>query len=362
VNNFNSNIINNMLIHYSGLMKEGTKDFGNDFMSESIFRDIDTDRNRELSQSEIDKAKPKLIEYIQKVLQKDSFYAELHFDSEYTENLKQIDKSSAKTASEQIIQNNLNKAIKLIYDYAKNHPDDLVVQKYAQKLKEIISNGNLKLVDIADKGVGGRANKNPDGTDEILIENHDNISNLSVDYLLETLLHELRHTMETDNINSKAEELEAEETARELQKKISGNVIFKNNINDFTKGYVGYAEASPGTYKIPLNTGIAVWYKPLEVAMGENNELVIKSDLQKDMGNVYIEDHVQFGDKKDNEGNPLPISAKCIIKDSEGNVVQEYDYGNYDEQTRRFDYHSIHFKQIKLKNNNTNFTNFGFGI
>ena len=96
--------------------------------------------------------------------------------------------------------------------------------------------------------------------------------------------------------------------------------------------------------------------------MGENNELVIKSDLQKDMGNVYIEDHVQFGDKKDNEGNPLPISAKCIIKDSEGNVLQEYDYGSYDEQTRSFNYHSIYFKQAKLKINNTNFTNFGFGV
>lgn len=357
MNNFNSNIVNNMLIHYSGLMKEGTKDFGGDFMSESIFRDIDTDRNGELSQSEIDKAKPKLIEYIQKVLQKDSFYAELHFGEEYTENLKQIDKSSDKTVSEQIIQNNLNKAIELIYKYAENHPEDIVVQQYAQKLKEIISNGNLKLVDIADKGVGGRANKKPDGTDEILIENHDNISNLSVDYLLKTLLHELRHTMETDSINSKAEELEAEETARELQKKISGNVIFNNNINDFTKGYVGYAEASPGTYQIPPNTGIAVWYKPLDVVMGENNELVIKSDLQKDMGNVYIEDHVQFGDKKDSDGNPLPISAKCIIKDNEGNVLQEYDYGSYDEKKRSFDYHSIHFKQVKLNN-----TNFNFGL
>lgn len=355
MNNFNSNIVNNMLIHYSGLMKEGTKDFGGDFMSESIFSDIDTDRNGELSQSEIDKAKPKLIEYIQKVLQKDSFYAEVHFGEEYTENLKQIDNSSDKTVSEQIIQNNLNKAIELIYKYAENHPDDLVVQKYEQKLKEIISNGNLKLVDIAEKGVGGRANKNPDGIDEILIENHDDISNLSVDYLLETLLHELRHTMETDNINSKAEELEAEETARELQKKISGNLIFNNNINDFTKGYVGYAEASPGTYQIPPNTGIAVWYKPLEVVMGENGELVIKSDLQKDMGNVYIEDHVQFGNKKDSEGKLLPISAKCIIKDNEGNVIQEYDYGSYDEQTRSFDYHRIHFKQIRLKNINLNF-------
>ena len=161
--------------------------------------------------------------------------------------------------------------------------------------------------------------------------------------------------LETDNINSKAEELEAEKTARELQKKISGNLIFNNNINDFTKGYVGYAEASPGTYQIPANTGIAVWYKPLEVVMRENGELVIKSDLQKDMENVYIEDHVQFGDKKDSEGNSLPISAKCIIKDNEGNVIQEYDYGSYDEHTRSFDYHRIHFKQIRLKNINFNF-------
>lgn len=359
MSNFNLNIVNNMLIHYSGLMKAGTKDFGGDFMSESIFRDIDTDYNGEISQSEIDTAKPKLAEYIKKVLQRDSFYAELHFDSEYTENLKSLDKSSEKTTSEQIVQKNLDKVVTMIYEYAENHPDDKVAQKYVQKLKEIISDGNLKLVDIDDKGIVGRANKKPDGKDEILIENHDSISNLSVDYLLKTLLHELRHTMETDKINSKAEELEAEETAKKLQKKISGKIIFNSNISNFTKGYVDYAEASPGTYNIPENTGIAVWYKPLEVLMGEDNILVIKSDIQEDFGNAYIEDHVQFGNKKDQNGNALPISAKCIIKDAQGNIMQEMDYGSYNEQTRCFDYHSVHFKQLKLKYSNKKQPSFG---
>ena len=43
MDNLNSNIVNNMLIHYSALMKEGAKDFGGDFTSISIFHSIDSD-------------------------------------------------------------------------------------------------------------------------------------------------------------------------------------------------------------------------------------------------------------------------------------------------------------------------------
>lgn len=349
MDNLNSNIVNNMLIHYSALMKEGVKDFGGDYTSISIFHSVDTDGDGKLSKAEIEEAKKGLTDCIKKEVQKCNFYAEHFFSEEYTENLKHINKSSNKSASEQIVQNNLNKAIAMIFEYVKNNPDDLVVQKYANKLRELISDGRIKLVDISEQGVAGLAVKDKNGKDEILIENHDSVRHLSVNYLLQTLLHELRHSMETDYVNSKAEELEAEQASRELQKKISGKDIYNGNINNFLKGYDGYAEASPGTYQIPQNTGIAVWYKPLEVAMDENNKLVIKSDLQKEMGDVYIEDHVQFGDKKDVEGNPLPISAKCIIKDSDGNVVHEYDYGKYNEKLRRFNYIRVRLKQIALK-------------
>ena len=346
----NPDVINNMFIHYSGLMQAGTTDFGEDETSMSIFHSIDTDGNGELSQPEIDKAKPGLIGRIKKELQKFKFNAEEYFGEEYTENLKHIDKSSDKSASEQIVQNNFNKAVSMIYEYAEKHPEDTVIQKYSNKLREIMSNGNIRLVDIPEQGFEGLAFKTKRGKDGIFVENHDSMAHLSVNYLLQTILHELRHTMETDYIDSKAEELEAEQTARELQKKITGKETDNADINDFLDAYEDYAEASPGTYKIPPNTGIAVWYKPLKTEMDENNKFVIKSGLQKDMGNVYIEDHVQFGDKNDNEGNSLPTSAKCIIKDKKGNVIQEYDYGKYNEQTRSFDYMSVREMQISLKN------------
>ena len=359
MDNLNSNIVNNMLIHYSALMKEGAKDFGGDFTSISIFHSIDSDGDGKLSKSEIEKAKPGLTDCIQKEVKKCNFYAEHFFSDEFTENLKHVHKSSNKSASEQIVQNNLNKAVAMIFEYVKNNPDDLVVQKYANKLRELISDGRIKLVDIPDQGVAGLAVKDKNGKDEILIENHDSVRHLSVNYVLQTLLHELRHSMEKDDVNSKAEELEAEQTARELQKRISGKEIYNCKINNFLKGYAGYAEASPGTSQIPQNTGIAVWYKPLEIAMDENNKLVIKSDLQKEMGNVYIEDHVQFGDKKDDEGNPLPVSAKCIIKDSDGNVIKEYDYGKYNEKMRRFNYIRVRLKQVAMSNQDSIKTAYG---
>lgn len=357
MSDFDANVINNMIIHYSGLMKSETKSFGSDFMSKSIFKDIDLNKDGKLQQNEIDKAIPNLATYIEKVLKTDDFYGNIHFGEEYTQALTQTTEKSDKTRSQQIIENNLNKAVNMIMQYAASNPNDKTIQKYANKLSEIIENNNLKLTDIESEGIVGRANKKENGTDEILIDNNDNINNLSVNYLLQTLLHELRHTFETDNINSKAEEIEAEKTARELQEKISGQKIFNNSIESFAKCYSVYAEASPGTYSIPENTGIAVWYKPVDVTMTQNNKLIIKSDIQESMNNLLIEDHVQFGNQKDENGNPYPISAKCLLKDKDGNIVQEFDYGDYNINTRSFnDYHKVHLQQAKLKiNQNNNF-------
>lgn len=348
MSDFDLNIVKNMLTHYSGLMKAGTRDFGGDFMSASIFKNIDTNKDGELQQDEIDKAKPNLTAYIQEVLEKDDFYANIHFGETYTKGLTKTDDKSDKTKSEQIIENNLKIACDLIMAYT-NFPDEELA-KYAKKLSEIVANNNLKLTDIDASGVNGRAVKNEQGLDEILIDNHDSIRNLSVGYLVQTLLHELRHTMEKDTLNSKAEEVEAEETARRLAEKITGQITFNESIANFAKGYNGYAEASPGTYSIPQNTGISVWYKPAEVTMTEDNNLIIKSDMQKDLDNMFIEDHVKFGKEKDEDGDAYPVSAECFIKDKDGNIIHKFDYGDYDPQKRSFNYFKVHLEITKLKN------------
>lgn len=348
-NNVDKQIIDNMRTHYSGLMKVGARDFGGDFMSKTIFDMVNTNKADGLTQEEIDAAMPNLDTYIAKSIEKDSFYAELHFGKSYTDAASKTDNTSDKTVSEQIIENNLNEAVEMIYTYAQQHPDDATIQKFASKLKEIKDNGKLILTNIEPAGVAGRAIKNEDGSDTLLIDNRDSMNNLTAEYLLQTLLHELRHTMETDDLNSKAEEVEAETISRELADKISGTKRYEEPLSYFAQSYNGYAEASPGTYNIPQNTGIAVWYKPQEVTMDENNNLVIKSDPQPDLNGATIEEHVQFGNQKDENGNPIPVSAQRIIKDANGEVIFSMDYGEYNLKKRAFDYFKMHMEQIKLK-------------
>ena len=349
-NNINPEILKNMKIHYTGLLKEGIKTLGGDFMSESIFTSLDTDKNKSLSKAEIDAGLQNLDSYIKKSLEKDDFYADLYFDSSYTEGLKKVDKNSSKTPSEQIVDNNVQNAINLIMNYAKEHPEDSEIQKYANKLDELVKSGNLRLQDIDDSdSVAGRATKE-NNQDVILIDNKDIIGNLNGDNLLKTLLHELRHTLENDSINSKAEELEAETSSRRIAKKINPVPQWDNPIEHFLDGYNGYAEASPGTYNIPINSGIAVWYKPAEVTQ-KDNVVIIKSEQQENLKQGHIEDHITFGNEKDENGNPLPISAVRNVYDSEGNIIFTQDYGEYDKEKKSFNYLKIKIEQMKLEIN-----------
>ena len=348
-NNIDPQILANMKTHYSGLMKVGTTDFGGDFMSQIIFNMVNTDKTNGLTQEEIDAAMPQLDSFIKKSIEKDSFYADMYFGKTYTEGAAKTDKTSDKTTSEQIIENNLKQATEMIFEYAKKHPDDSTIQGIAKKLKELTDRGKIILTDIKGRGIAGQANRDSDNTDIVLIENHDSAGNLSPDYLLRTLLHELRHTMETDDINSKAEEVEAETFSRAYAELITERPQFYESITWFEKGYGGYATASPGTYNIPENTGLAIWYKPNEVSMDENNKLVITSDAQADLNGAIIEDHVQFGDQKDENGNPIPTSAQRIIKDSEGKVIFSMDYGEYNIKKKAFNYFNMYMEQIKLK-------------
>ena len=350
-NNINQQIISNMKTHYSGLMKTGATNFGEDFMSKTIFDCVNTDKKDGLTQAEIDAAMANLDSYIMKSIEKDSFYAELHFGKSYTEAAAKTNPSSSKTVSEQIVENNLNDAVEMIFAYAKQHTEDTMVQKLSEKLREIQANGKLILTDIESGGVAGRAIKNDDGTDTILIDNRDSMSNLTTEYLLHTLLHELRHTLETDNINSRAEEVEAESVSRELADKITGKKRFEPSLSEFEKSYGILAQASPGTYNIPQNTGIAVWYKPDDVTMDDNTHtLTIRSGQQEDLKGAVIEDKVQFGTQKDENGNPIPVSAQRIIKDKEGNIISTVDYGEYNTKKKQFNYFKVYQEQIKLKN------------
>lgn len=348
-NNISSEVQNNMRIHYTGLLKEGTKTLGSDFMAKSIFSSIDTNKDNILSNEEIEIGKENIDNYINKSVEEDNFYANLNFGKNYTEGLKNVDKNSTQTPSEQIIEQNLNFATNKILQYATEHPEDAEIQKYANKLREIINNGNLKLLEIPNStSVAGRAEKE-NGEDVILIDNRNIIGNLNKNSVLQVLLHELRHTMEKDTLNSKAEELEAEETARRLAKKLNPVPQWNEPIDKFLDGYNVYAQASPGTYNIPVNTGISVWYEPKEVIQ-KDNILTIKSDALEKLNQGHIEEYVTFGTEKDEDGNPFPISAIRKIFDADGNVISTQDYGEYNREKRAFNYFKVRMQQIKLEN------------
>ncbi|MCQ2740322.1 MAG: hypothetical protein MJ237_08900 [bacterium] len=344
-----------MKTHYKGLLKAGVKDLGNNFMSKSIFNAFDTNSDSELSQEEIDAGMQNLDSFIEKSVEKDCIYADIHFGKSYTESAKNTNPNSNKTISEQIIENNLKQAITQIYAYAENHKDNELIQKLSNKLKQIEKAGGIKLMDIADSGVAGRAERNQNtGEDTILIDNHDSIKNLTPEYLIQTLLHELRHTIEIDRLNSKAEEVEAETLSMDLAKEITGKFIFNGSLSEFEKSYSWLPEASPGTYNIPENTGIVTYYKPEEVKINEDNTvLIIKSSPQADLDGATIEEQIQFGTEKDEQGNVIPISATHIVRDANGDIIYSSDYGEYDKKSHSFNNLKVkaeHYKYFKKSN------------
>ena len=286
------------------------------------------------------------------------------FNAENTELIEEVITPQTDTI-QTVIANNLNKAVKQLFDFAEKHKDDKIIQKYASKLKEIINNKKLILTNIDDDNVAARAIKNDDNTDTILIDNYDSVSNFeSNGSILKTLLHELRHTMETDDINSKAEELEAETMSRELFAQITGQPADMSNLSEWLEsGYRLYAEASPGTYNIPQNEGIAVWYKPEEVKMNDkDNVLIIKSSPQEKMNGMIIEDYVKFGEQKDEKGNSLPVSAQRVIKNQKGEIISTSDYGEYDFKKRKFNYSKIYIEQKRMENKYYEKKLFSFGL
>lgn len=347
--NIDSQIIQNMKTYYSGLLKPGVKSLGGDFMSQSIFNSINTNGDNVLSKEEIALATLKLESYIANSIKTDDFYAQQYFGEDYTNSKKNINTKSNKPEGEQIIENNLKEVIEEIYKFAKDNPEDVELQKYVKKLDKIIKSKGLITTDIEGVGIAGQANKDKKGKDIILIDNNDSISSLNKGELLKTLLHELRHTFETDNINSKAEELEAETSARKLASKIDKRPRYDEPLSNFISTYNSYAEFSPGTGNIPKNIGIAFWYKPKDVKMNDNM-LVIKSESQANLKGSHIEDSVQFGKQKDENGNLIPISAKRDVIDTNGKVIFSIDYGKYDIQKKSFNYFKVKKEQQKFEN------------
>lgn len=352
-------VLANMKTHYSSIMTEGATNFGGNSISKSIFSKIDTDGNKELSLEEINSAN--LDEIILNTLENNMiamFDAQEYFGDSYTQSAAQTDPTSSKSITEQIIDNNIKEAALQILDYADKHPENTKIQVYVRKLEEMIMNDSLIGLDIEHENAAGQ-NLSASADipyNAIIIDNRDQLHNLSTRNVLKTLLHELGHAISGDDLDSIAEEIMVETNAIELAKEISGKDAFEVSIEKWASQYKGYPIASPGTYNIPLNAGITTKYEPQEVSM-EDNKLTIKSKPDEN-GNI-TEDHVVFGTQKDNDGNPIPVSAQRVIVNSSGETIFSVNYGEYDTIKKAFnDRGLVQLQQYKFENK-TEPTRFG---
>lgn len=343
-------VLANMKTHYSSIMKAGALDFGGNSISMSIFSKIDTDGNNVLSESEVANANLDVV--IKNTVEEYHFKSYLNetFGETYTEQAKQTDPNSEKSTTEQIIDNNIKDVCAQILDYAEQHPDDELVQQYANELKTLLDNNGVIGTNVVEKHAIGEHlaadSLHPKGS--ILIDNHDRLNNLDKRILLNTILHELGHAITNDNLDSFAEEHDVESIARELALEISGQEIFHESMEEFISAYKGLPVASPGTYNIPLNAGITTKYEPQEVIM-EDNILTIRSGVNED-GN-RVEDHVTFGTETDDNGNPLPVSAERVIIDAEGKTIFSMEYGDYNKLKKAFnDRAKVDVKQLMFEN------------
>lgn len=355
-------VLANMKTHYSGLMKVGATNFGGSSISTSIFAQIDTDNNKELSQEEINSAN--LDEIIINTIKRNKlqeYDAQEYFGESYTKSASQTDPNSSKTTTEQIIDNNIKQAITQILEYAEQHPENTRVQEYAKKLKEMLAQNSIIGTDVEHQdSVGQHLSASEDAPNgKILIDNRDQFNNFNPRNVLKTILHELGHAISGDDLDSVAEEVMVESIARELALEISGEEVFEYSMEYFASQYKGYPMASPGTHNIPKNAGIATQYVPQEVTM-KDNVLTIRAETDE-KGN-RVEDYITYGDRKDADGNPLPVSAKRVIVNQSGEIVFSADYGEYDSTKRAFKNAGlVKLKQMSFEGN-TNKTLMKLGL
>lgn len=320
-NDISPKILANMQANYSGLLKAGATNLGTDNMSKSIFAKIDADGNGSLTQIEIDTAMPSLSDILKNAAANAKDFARTMFGG--SENEQMVDKN---------IENTCNRIIQ----YAKEHPEDERIQKYAAKIQELFKNGNLTSTDSLPLNIVAKHNAGWSFNEQILLNNNRIRLRNDEDYVLLCILHELGHAESGDALDSISEERDVESYAREITQKIAGkktDEFLDGSIDEFMGIYAALPKSSPGYNGIPKNAGVTIDYE-IESVKRDGNNYIIKSEPNENGG--YIETVIVMGQNTDIEGNLIPESAKEIMYDSGGNELGTTDIREYNLQKKRF--------------------------
>ncbi len=331
-------ILTNMQTHYGSLIKAGATGLGNDEMSKSIFGKFDTNGDRTISADEINANNVNIQQVLSEVAMQFKDLASKFFGNNYTEQLKKAEETqtnppneqnNGNNSSEKVILQNIQDAHQKILKYAEAHPEDTRIQEYAQKLQELELSVTSKDADFVAETISG---------DKSITFSAKTLENLDPNTVLKNLLHEVGHYVNGDELSSIPEEIDVESFAIDTAENITGQKIVENkeeHINEFASRYESgmssnYGKYSPGYNGIPINAGFTINNEIKEVHTNqEGNATTIISDFS----GWRQEHHVSFGEEKDADGNPYPISAKETIFPEDGQQLTSV-YSNYDKDRK----------------------------
>jgi len=246
---------------------------------------------------------------------------------------------------EKKLQGDLKKVSKDIINYAKEYKDDKEIQKYAEALIKLGQNGKIS------------TSYSNELTAEVLPDDNmcDNINNSEIKFyipseenfnyklLMRTMFHELHHYIKEDGICGKKTEEKAENVGIEEAEKVLGTKIFKNkeqHINDFIKLYknkylytAGYGPSEK--LKLPINSGLYTNQEIHSVDWNKNKDIcVVKLKPEDENYSVSQKIIIKYGNKKDLNGNPLPLSRIDVYLLADGTLkVNEQNVKNKDYET-----------------------------
>ena len=329
-------IINNMQAHYQNLLTENYRDFGNDDISASIFKKLDTNGNFKLDSSEILDANNTLKDVITSVAEKFYESASKLFGKNYTEQLKDAEKnkniqnkqSETKSDnklnnSEKVILQNVEEAKAKIIEYAKQHPEDNRIQQIAQEIGKLVNNTTTS------KDGDYVAVTYPD--ENRIVFNAKETENLDPDIALKNLIHEAAHYINGDDLSSQREEVDVESYAIDVAESITKKTLYEDkeaHLDEFGKRYKtnsNTGKSSPGYDGIPLNAGFVI-NEDITGTTQDGNKTTISSNFID-----WKQEHqVVMGTEKDPNGNPYPIEASRTIETDDGRILK-WEYSNYDK-------------------------------
>lgn len=325
-----SQIIQNMTAHYNSLLKSGCTSLGANEMSQSIFMSLDADNSGTLEKAEIEGSQTSLADIIKDAAE--DFYKEAakFFGKSYSDKLEKANENQApnntQNPSERIINQNISESYEQIMKYAQEHPEDKRLQEYVAKIKE-------NKPDTSAKPMEEHLIAALEYEKNEINFNSTNLDNLEQKETLKTLIHEMGHYSNGDNLTSVAEEVDVESYAIDTTEKITGEKVVDYKpayLQEFAKIYkkLGYGDISPGYEGIPKNAGFTVDGKIESVEKSDKKTTIIADD-----DGIKVEYDITMGKKKDSEGNPYP--AKVTVK-MEGETGETYkgEYKNYDKDDK----------------------------